>query len=133
MKLFLDDVRDPLNCISYMHTRIGALNPIYDTTKVKDWIIVRNYKDFCNQLDIRFGEIEIVSFDHDLVEEHYEAELTDAQEWEDYHFKQDREMTGLDCAKYLKDFYDRNMLQLPTIIVHSMNPIGRKNIENIFK
>ena len=29
MKLFLDDVRIPSDCINYMYKRIGALNPIY--------------------------------------------------------------------------------------------------------
>ncbi len=37
MKIFLDDIRHPTECINYMYHRIGALNPIYN----EKWEIVR--------------------------------------------------------------------------------------------
>ena len=44
MKIFLDDIRQPKECLSYMYHRIGALNPIYS----EYWFVVKNYDQFLN-------------------------------------------------------------------------------------
>lgn len=54
--LFLDDIRNPSDCIHYMYT------PIYTSV---DWVIVRNYNEFVKTIEEK-GLPEIVSFDHDL-------------------------------------------------------------------
>lgn len=36
------------------------------------------------------------------------------------------------CAKWTKEFYAEQNKELPTIFVHSMNPVGTKNILNLF-
>ena len=38
MKVFLDDVRNPKDCVTYMHQRIGDKNPIY----LEEWVIAKN-------------------------------------------------------------------------------------------
>jgi hypothetical protein len=133
MKIFLDDFRTPLNCVSYMHQRIGRLNPIY----LEEWKIAKNYNQFVKLIteSVKSGaEITHISFDHDLSDTHYGLhDKTDCLSWQEYYIKEDREMTGYDCAKWLKGFYIEKELHLPVIFVHSMNPIGTENILNLFK
>lgn len=122
MKLFLDDVRNPENCAKYMHLRIGTLNPIY----LERWRVVRNYEEFISVINDHAREITHISYDHDLADEHYNPET-----WEVA--TRYKEKTGLDCAKYMKWFYDENKLPYPIMFVHSMNPVGSANIINLFK
>jgi hypothetical protein len=122
MKLFLDDIRQPQECIHYMQKRIGALNPIY----LEDWTVVRNYKDFVDAVTNHIDEITHVSFDHDLADIHY-----DPTTWREGFVYQ--EETGHDCAVWLKDFYKEKGKELPILFVHSMNPVGTQNIINVFK
>ncbi len=39
--------------------------------------------------------------------------------------------TGYDCAKWLVEYCLDNKLQLPKFSVHSQNPVGKENIENL--
>jgi len=121
-KIFLDDIRQPSECIHYMHQRIGKLNPIY----LEDWVVVRNYDEFVDIVTNNINEITHVSFDHDLAEIHY-----DPRTWTES-FKY-YEKTGHDCAVWFKDFYTENNKEYPIMFVHSMNPVGTKKIINVFK
>jgi len=121
-KIFLDDIRIPMDCVKYMHTRIGALNPIYLT----DWKIVRNYDEFVRAITNHYTQVSHISFDHDLADVHYNPET-----WTESFVYQEK--TGHDCAKWLKDFYAEKNHPLPTMFVHSMNPVGTQNIINVFK
>lgn len=125
MKLFLDDVREPSECAAYMYQRIGSLNPIY----LEDWCIVRTYKEFCDAI-ANNKNITHVSFDHDLADCFQLKESINVDEWFD--INGNREYTGYDCAKYLKEFYQSNNLKMPTMFVHSMNPVGTKKIIELF-
>ncbi len=77
-------------------------------------------------------KITHISFDHDLADEHC---IFDNQELDNYnnHYKEFKEKTGYDCAKWLKEFYKERNLELPVLFVHSMNPVGTQNIINVFK
>lgn len=119
MKLFLDDVRNPSDCVGYMHTRIGKLNPIY---LEGDWYIVKNYTQFVQAILKYAPDISHVSFDHDLADEHY------SQESQFY-----IEKTGYDCAKWMKEHYNNKGWSYPIMFVHSMNPVGTENIIKLFK
>ena len=122
MKVFLDDVRCNEECLNYMYHRIGSLNPIYDEI----WSIVRNYDDFIELIKNNYKIITHISFDHDLADIHY-----DPKTWTEsfkYH-----EKTGYDCAKWLKQFYEDNKIELPIMFVHSMNPVGTEKIIKLFK
>ena len=108
MKVFLDDIRMPNQCASYMHRRIGFLNPIY----LEDWCIVRNYKQFVDFVEKNYKQITHISFDHDLAEIYYDPFTQ--KEYFSYH-----EKTGYDCAVWLKQFYDSINLSMPIIFIHS--------------
>lgn len=132
IKLFLDDYRNPKDCVTYMHSRIGVDNPIY----LEDWEIVHNYDEFVKFVKENAGIISHVSFDHDLADEHYTPEeywepIEASAKWQSE--QRYKEKTGYDAAKWLKQYYEENMLPLPIIYIHSMNPVGCQNIKNIFK
>lgn len=126
MKLFLDDVRSPQNCLGYMHLRIGNQNPIYNEG---GWFIVRSYDEFVVALKKYYKDITHISFDHDLAEEHYHESMSDDEAYSEY-LKGSLHKTGYDCAVFAKKFYNSNNLSMPICFIHSMNPAGCKRIEN---
>ncbi|BAP29972.1 uncharacterized protein CHSO_0935 [Chryseobacterium sp. StRB126] len=111
--LFLDDIRYPIE--AYRYTK-------QDIFLRKDWHIVRNYDQFVNRI-LEKGLPEMISFDHDLADEHYLK--PDAKEFV--------EKTGYDCAKWLVEYCMDNDLDLPRFYSHSMNPVGKENIEKLLK
>jgi hypothetical protein len=127
INLFLDDYRQPIQ--AYTYTK--------DTDYLqKEWKLVKDYNSFTSflQRKILNGEkLELVSFDHDLAPEHYapEARWGDYDQWAVE--AQFQERTGLDCAKYLVEFCKQYDIPLPKIKVHSMNPVGKRNIINLFE
>jgi len=129
MRLFLDDIREPSHCLSYMHLRIGPEHSVY----AQEWKVVRDYREFEEAVIRHHSEILMVSFDHDLSIEHYNhALMEDPAKLKEYYKREDRQKTGYDCAQWMRDFYLSKGLTLPEIIVHSMNPAGMVNIEELF-
>lgn len=123
--LFLDDVRMPQDVGNYMNP--VALRPLYRKSQIS---IVRNYKEFCNYLENN-PLPDIVSFDHDLADIHYEIPFL---EWNDNSSEQlGVEETGYDCANFLINFCIKKDLPIPVVYCHSMNPVGKQNILNLFK
>ena len=119
-KLFLDDIRQPKDAINLVPSNYNKI--FWDN----DWSIVRNYREFVNWI-LSNGVPDLISFDHDLADIHYEVDFSD---WD---FSSDQlgvEETGLDCAKWLVDYCVDNGSILPKYIVHSANPAGRKNIQS---
>lgn len=127
-KLFLDDYRQPIDCVGYMHQRIGIKNPIY---LENDWVIVKHYAAFVNHIKEN-GLPDLISFDHDLAEGVFHKTMIDgvidyeAPEFDTNHFK-----TGYHCAQWLIDYCIEKQEKLPEFIVHSMNPVGTENILSI--
>jgi len=128
MKIFLDDVREPADCIGYMYRRIGKDNLLY----IEKWCVVRNYFSFIGLVQLcQENNIEIthISFDHDLgyvmTEDQGKIIIADDYKEED--------KTGLDCAKFIKELYQREGKKLPIMFVHSMNPVGTQHIIDLFK
>jgi len=106
-KLFLDDCRNPPD---------------------SSWDVVRSYAAFVEYVE-KNGVPDVISFDHDLGAEHYKeysrienARLEGRIESIQYHSFEEK--TGYDCAKWL---VERGTLP-QTVYVHSLNPVGRKNI-----
>lgn len=132
MKIFLDDIRNPQDCVKYMGERIGALTYLY----MGNWIVVRNYKEFVKAISENINEITHISFDHDLGGDVQESFRFD-QGFSKRKARKAKQLlelpTGYDCAKWMKDFYWSKNKQLPTMFVHSMNPVGTQNIINLFK
>lgn len=114
-KLFLDDYRIPLNAYSYTKNQIYLL----------DWDLVINYNEFIKYITNN-GIPDVISFDHDLGDEHYNNNPN-------IDYSQFKEKTGYDCAKWLIDYCLDNDLEFPKqIYIHSMNPHGSLNIESLF-
>lgn len=111
-----------------MHSRIGELNPIY----LQEWKIVRNYDEFVKAVTEDIDKITHISFDHDLADEHYDPSMFAD---DDYRYEEIsnsfKEKTGYECALWLKVFYEENNKPLPTIFVHSMNPVGTQKIKQL--
>lgn len=128
MKVFLDDIRDPKHCLSYMRPRIGILCDLYGS----EWEIVRNFDDFVDIVKNNYQHITHVSFDHDLADEHYQ-DPTMFPSVEDYYKDIGKEKTGLDCARWFKYFYEAKKKRLPVMFVHSMNPVGTQRIIDLWK
>lgn len=120
--LFLDDYRIPLNCATYMHYKTDC--KVYH----EKWNIVRSYKQFVEFIEAN-GLPDIISFDHDLADVVELKEELDPNEW--FNFSENREYTGLDCAKWLIDYCIKHKKDLPKYIVHSANPIGAKRISDL--
>jgi hypothetical protein len=82
-----------------------------------DWIIARTMDDAVWYVENK-GIPHFISFDHDLAADHY--------------IIGDGEKTGYDFAKWFANHVMDNDLKLPDSFdyyVHSMNPVGKENIE----
>ena len=124
VRIYLDDVRTPIE---------------------KHWIVVRNYDQFVTQVRLNGLEnIETISFDHDLGETAMEEYYKNVSPNYELNYENILEKTGMDCAKWLIDYYYDNYhvdgelisraskkelgISFPTCYVHSANPIGSANI-----
>jgi hypothetical protein len=115
--LFLDDIRQP--------------SKVYPETFDAQWVIARNYKEFVNAIETR-GLPELVSFDHDLAEEHYPFNEPQGgiRDRNNIPYQSYKEKTGYDAAKFLVQYCLDMDANFPECRIHSMNPVGRKNIKD---
>ena len=119
--LFLDDFRHPYDAFKY------TMDPVFSKLK---WEIVRSHDEFVRFVTKKFkdGEFpELIAFDHDLDDAHYEHTSGEIP------YDEMKEKTGLHSAKWLIDFCMDHELKLPDYRVHSMNPSGKANIEGVLK
>lgn len=111
--LFLDDMRVPTD-VTWVEIPVD-----------QHYTVVRNYKEFVDLITLR-GLPKYICYDHDLADGHYGHGLkNDEIPYDSYN-----EKTGYDCAKWLVDYCFAKKLKHPPFIVHSLNPIGKKNIES---
>lgn len=124
-KIYLDDIRIPMD---------------------KDWILVKNYDEFVNMVtELGLNNIDIISLDHDLGDTAMDEYHNNVVYNNRIDYSKIKEKTGLDCAKWLVDFfYDQNpkrssldnihkkinKINFPIVYTHSANPIGSENIIN---
>jgi len=125
--LFLDDVRQPSDCFSYMR------DPRYN---IEEWVVVRDYEGFVATLELKFLNYQfpkLIALDHDLGQEHVNDLFSD-ENWGKrdkeivLNYETYKEKTGLHVAQHLVDFCIDKDLILPEFLVHSMNPVGKQNI-----
>lgn len=117
--LFLDDIRNPVDCYSYTKQPAYLMN---------DWTIVRDYNEFVKTI-LRKGVPTVISFDHDLADEHYSEQENVNPDFYDGC----TEKTGYHCAKFLIDHCMDYEQELPqAIMIHSMNVVGSQNIKSLF-
>jgi len=110
--LFLDDVRIP----THVHWA--------EVPKDQHYSVVRNYNEFVDLISLR-GLPKFVCYDHDLSTEHYQDIGKACMNYNNY-----KERTGYDCAKWLVAYCLKKNIKHPPYVVHSLNPIGKKNIES---
>jgi hypothetical protein len=111
--LFLDDFREPEDAFAYTNNQLYLIG----------WTVVRNYDEFVKIVEEK-GVPEMISFDHDLADEHYES----YKQYGEY-----KEKTGYHCAKWFINYCIDNKKELPAeILIHSMNPAGSANIKSLF-
>jgi hypothetical protein len=121
--LFLDDVRMPADCIHYMRNT--------DYTNLS-WTIVRSHDEFVKCVEDRYANEEfpqIVSFDHDLADEHYDPKMYHGVDSYNEASTQFKEATGKHCADWLVQFCIDNEIDMPICLIHSMNPAGVERIK----
>ena len=125
-KLFLDDVRIPKDAIGLVPDKH---NQFYFSN---DWEIVTNYDDFVEYIELN-GVPKFVSFDHDLgdtaMDEYFRNVATNGT----LDYDNIKEKTGLDCAKFLVEYCTDENQPLPEYLVHSANPVGKRNIEGFLE
>lgn len=124
LHIFLDDFRIP----------VDAFRILGDTDFLKlKWDIVRSYDEFINKIIEEHNKgrwPELISWDHDLLDEHYEiGEKSNFTEF-DYSLT---EKTGWHAAQWLIEFCKTNNLTMPPFKVHSQNTAGRKSITTILE
>ncbi len=96
-----------------------------------EWVIVRNYDDFVKTIE-RDGVPTMVSFDHDLADEHYQE--YHAHRAENRNINYDLvEKTGFHCAKWLAQYCVDKSIPIPNYYTHTMNPSGAENIKSILE
>jgi hypothetical protein len=106
--LYLDDVRMP---------------------KADNWEVVRNYDEFVAHIKLKgLGAYEVISLDHDLGEGAMVEYYTNVKPNYELDYNRITEKTGMDCARFLVAESMNTKIPLPTIYVHSANPIGAANI-----
>lgn len=115
--LFLDDERIPEGAYRYTNMPVYILH---------DWIVVKNYDEFTEYIKLN-GIPNMISFDHDLVYEHYNY---NGQSKINYNVG---EKTGYHCAQWLINHCLDGEISIPLVIlIHSMNVSGSENIKSLF-
>lgn len=117
MNLFLDDIRDPKDVY-------------WVQLPLVEWKIVRNYNEFCSWVETN-GLPKFISYDHDLGDEATQEALR--QNFEGFDYSRITEKTGYDCCKFIINRCLDLKIKHPDYSVHSINPIGKENIERLIE
>ena len=116
MKLFLDDERKPID--AYYYTKKSIYQEGY-------WDVVKNFDEFKNY--ILNNEIpEIISLDHDLTNDHYRYAFAKYIPYDEVRGK-----TGYHCLLWLILYCENNGIEMPEILIHTMNVEGQNNMNNL--
>jgi len=132
--LFLDDIRMPKD--AWIYPRRDNKNLIISGKSLEamsgvpndNWEIVRSYEQFVSIIEMR-GIPLIVSFDHDLHEEHMDHYFGVTSKTGKIHYDELKIKTGKHCAKFLVDKIRNlgNDVNIKTF-VHSANRWGAAEI-----
>jgi uncharacterized alpha/beta hydrolase family protein len=91
--------------------------------------VVKNYDEFVAHIKLKgLGAYEVISLDHDLGEGALIEYYTHTKQNYELDYNRITEKTGMDCARFLVAESMNTKIPLPTIYVHSANPIGAANI-----
>ena len=112
--IFLDDIRVP-NDVTWVDVPVD-----------QHYSVVRSYKEFVDLITLRREVPKYVCYDHDLADIHYGYGLNN----DEIPYNSYKEKTGYDAAKWLVNYCMERGIKHPPYVVHSMNPIGKSNIES---
>jgi 5-formaminoimidazole-4-carboxamide-1-beta-D-ribofuranosyl 5'-monophosphate synthetase len=107
-RIYLDDIRTPTE---------------------EGWIVCRNYDEFVKTIeDLGLENIDTISLDHDLGDTAIREYFKNTSKNYIIDYNNIHEKTGYDCAKWLVNKSMEEQVNLPTVTVHSANPVGSANI-----
>lgn len=122
MNIYLDDCRQPKESYSVGQDQVYLNLP---------WRISRSYDHFVHlisRLYAKQGELPtLISFDHDLMPEHYANTLHQIP------YAEYKSPCGYHAAQWLITFCGLHSKSLPRYLCHSANPDGRDNILELLK
>ena len=125
--LWLDDIRDPFEALPDGGSWL-VFSPIQHTEVF--W--VKSYQAFTAWITSN-GLPDGICFDHDLgMEVALAARATGMSKRKSRALKKE-EKSGFDCAKWLVEYCLDNKLNLPPYNIQSANPVGKANIDGLFK
>lgn len=108
VRVYLDDVRIPTD---------------------EDWVLATNYQEFVDKVnEIGLENIETISLDHDLGEGAMIEYYNNVRKNYELNYNNIEEKTGFDACKFLVNESLDKGIPLPTVYVHSANPIGSANM-----
>lgn len=126
--LWLDDIRDPFSYCPDGNSWL-VFSPIEQPFEV---VWVKSYNEFVNWITEN-GLPMACCFDHDLgmgeVHEHKSMSKRALKR----HRKISECKTGYDCARWLVEYCIDNSKLLPLYNIQSANPVGKVNIDGLFK
>jgi hypothetical protein len=119
--LFLDDDRNPKDVT-------------WIDLPLVEWIVVRNYEEFVKTINLN-GVPSTISFDHDIVEEHYQeySRIREAHFKIPLDYSRFTEKTGMDCARWLANYCIDRGLPIPIYYVHTLNGPAAANIFSVLE
>ena len=97
-----------------------------------NWIIVRTHDEFIECV-ANHGLPVMVSFDHDLADNHYQEYHRANEGDKKLDYNNYKEKTGYHVAQWLAQYCIDNKLKLPVYFVHSMNYMGKQNIISVME
>jgi len=118
--LFLDDIRNPDWVMQY------RTDTSYNKLK---WVIVRTHDEFVNYIS-KNGMPSLISFDHDLADEHYAYDRINVGIKSP--IPEFKEKTGYESLKWLCNHALDNKIPLSKIKFHTANYVGLKNMESYY-
>jgi hypothetical protein len=128
--LFLDDQSNPIQIVNPTLSEKDRERYLKYT-----WIIAKSYDEFV-EIVSREGVPSMVSFDHDLSEEHWhlshlEENLLKVGDVVILDYDVFEVKTGYHAAEWFLEYCVNKRKRPEVILVHSRNPIGKKNIEGL--
>jgi len=134
MNYFLDDQRNPADAYLHLDTDTPKVSLIEHSGIVEDdWVIMRTYDEFVKCVKY-LGLPDVVSFDHDLHEEHIKHYFMVTQDMGIIEYGNFKEKTGKHCAEHLVlEWINQGKPKPIKTFVHSANRWGQINIKEVLK
>lgn len=93
------------------------------------WTVATNYDELVREVAlVGLDNVEFISLDHDLGDDAMVEYYSNVKPNYQLDYSNIKEKTGYDCAKWLVQESMDKGIPLPTVKVHSANPIGAANI-----